>query len=129
LIKELRKHKRFTVDFSDPEVQEHIDALRGDKTLFCNPEPVRGNEGSVHWVVQAYEQGGGYVLAWDSKQTGEKRELFAYTIDCFEQGTPKPDQAIQQVSEGLEERNLKRFTGDRFIKWRPPPVKMVLFWT
>jgi hypothetical protein len=54
-----------------------------------NPEPAYGETGAVHWCLQRFKAGGGYVVAWGERNLAPGRRVVCQTVDFVPDGSPE----------------------------------------
>ena len=90
-------------DFSDPLYEPIIEELKKDPKAFIHPKSQRGSLDGINWLVQPCKEGGGFVVAWGLKATGNGRSLLAYTLTPARTGRPDHTTSVRLVRDALKE--------------------------
>ena len=62
-----------------------------------------GTDGDIDWVTQFCSEGQGYALAYGTRELGDGRYLYAYSIDSLAKGEARHDTVTQRVRAALQQ--------------------------
>jgi alpha-L-fucosidase 2 len=85
-----------------------------------NPDAAFGETKGVHWCLQPFRAGGGYVVAWGERQLSSGHRALYFTVDFVpngnRNGAPKPDQAVSDIQAALKS-DLKELVRSHRAWW------------
>jgi hypothetical protein len=67
-----------------------------------NPDAKFGETDGIHWCLQVFKAGGGYVVAWGEKTVSPGHRLFFFTVDYTPTGMPTADKAVAEIQSDLK---------------------------